>query len=284
VFLVIASKLPEDEPLRHWRKPMSYESFIVEEYDSLCKITINRPDKRNSFTLVMWKEFTEIMRTLNQKEHIRTVIIRGAGDKAFCSGIDMAELASEGKSITDPTAWEEIGIEKAMKSITEFRYPVIAMVNGYAIAGGCELALHCDILVAADTARFAMPLAKIGLLVPFPLAQRLVNAVGVTNARDMLFTGRMVPAAEAKQMGMVNHVVPQAELEARAHAIAAEIAGNAPLSLEGMKKTLERCFEYEKDIGYEDLRQHLARCLTSEDLVEGMMAFLQRRKPEFKGK
>jgi len=263
---------------------MSEENFIVEEHDSICTITINRSDKRNSFTIVMWKEFTEIMNALNQKEHIRTVIVKGAGDKAFCSGIDMVELASEGKSITDPTSWEGIGIEKAMKSITEFRYPVIAMVNGYAIAGGCELALHCDILIAADTARFAMPLAKIGLLVPFPLAQRLVNSVGITNARDMLFTGRMVPAAEAKQMGMVNEVTPLPELEARVQTIAEEIAGNAPLSLEGMKKTLTRCFAYEKDIEYEDLRQHLARCLTSEDLMEGLMAFRQRRKPEFKGK
>ena len=263
---------------------MSAGNFIVEVRDRICKITINRADRRNSFTLDMWKEFTAMMRGLNERDDIRTVIIRGAGDKAFSSGIDLAELAAGGKSITDPESWEEIGIEEAMHSITEFRYPVVAMVNGYAIAGGCELALHCDVIVAADTARFAMPLAKIGLMVPFPLAQRLVNAVGVTYAREMLYTGRMVSAAEALKMGMLSDVVPLAELETRAQAIAEEIAGNAPLSLEGIKQTLSRCFAHEREIDYGDLRECMAKCLASDDVMEGLTAFMQRRKPEFKGK
>ena len=171
-----------------------------------------------------------------------------------------------------------------MKSITEFRYPVIAMVNGYAVAGGCELALHCDIIIAADTASFGMPLSKIGLMVPFPLAQRLVNAVGITHARDMLYTGRLISAAEAQQMGMVKDVVPQVELEARVQAVAEEISACAPFSLEGMKKTLARCFAYEQGIERGDLHEYMARCLTSEDAAEGMLAFQQRRKPIFKGK
>ena len=263
---------------------MSEGNFIVEEKDRICKITINRADRRNSFTLDMWKEFIATMHSLNEKDDIRAVIIRGAGEKAFSSGIDLAEMASSGRSPTDPTAWEEIGIEKAMHSITEFRYPVVAMVNGYAIAGGCELALHCDIIIAGDNARFAMPLAKIGLMVPFPLAQRLVNAAGITYAREMLYTGRMVTADEAKQIGMVNEVVPAAELEDRVQAVAEEIAGNAPLSLEGMKQTLARCFAHEREIDYTDLREYMAKCLGSEDVVEGLGAFMQKRKPDFKGK
>jgi enoyl-CoA hydratase len=263
---------------------MPNSNFLIEQRGNICKITINRADRRNSFTLDMWKEFTGIMHNLNRITEVRAVIIRGAGEKSFSSGIDLAELASSGKSITDPAAWEEIGIEEAMHSITEFRYPVVAMVNGYAIAGGCELALHCDIIVAADSAKFAMPLAKIGLLVPFPLAQRLVNAVGVNNARDMLYRGRMVSATEAKEMGMVNEVVPLPELERHVQAIAEEIASNAPLSLEGMKMTLSRCFAHERNIQFDDLRVQMAKCLSSEDVVEGIMAFMQRRKPNFQGK
>ena len=263
---------------------MTGGNFLVEERDHICKIMINRADRRNSFTLGMWKEFTEIMRGLNRKEHLRVATIRGAGEKAFSSGADLSELASAGKSLTDPSAWKKIGIEEAMQSITEFRYPVIGMVNGYAVAGGCELALHCDILIAADTARFAMPLAKIGLIVPFPLVQRLVNAVGITHARDILYTGRMVSAAEAQQMGMVNEVVPPGELEARVQAVAEEISAYAPFSLEGMKQTFARCFAYEQGIEFGDLHAYMARCLSSEDLAEGLLAFKQRRKPIFKGK
>jgi enoyl-CoA hydratase len=267
-----------------WREDTMSDNFIIEEQGNICKITINRADRRNAFTLDMWKEFTGIMHGLNEKDHIRAAIVTGAGEKSFSSGIDLAELAATGRSITDPTAWEDIGIEEAMHSITEFRYPVVGMVNGYAIAGGCELALHCDIIIAAENAKFAMPLAKIGLLVPFPLALRLVNAAGVTFAREMLYTGRMVSAVEAKQMGMISEVVPLADLDARVQQVAGEIASNAPLSLEGMKKTLARCFAYERAIEFSDLRQHMGKCLSSEDVVEGITAFIQRRKPEFKGK
>ena len=263
---------------------MSTGNFIVETQDHICKITINRPDRRNSFTHEMWKEFTATMRGLADRDDIRVAVIRGAGDKAFSSGIDLAEMAASGTPVTDPDSWEKLGIEEGMHSITEFRYPVIAMVNGYAIAGGCELALHCDIIIAGDNARFAMPLAKIGLMVPFALAQRLIHAAGATYAREMLYTGRFVSADEAKQIGMINEVVPAAELEARVQSVAEEIAGNAPLSLEGMKKTLSRCFAHEREIDAGDLREYMAKCLGSEDVMEGIAAFMQRRKPEFKGK
>lgn len=260
------------------------DNFIIEEQNHVSRITINRPEKRNAFTMAMWGEFAGIMRQLRESAQTRAVVIRGAGDQAFCAGIDLTEFAETGASIADPGAWDAIGLEDAMHTITEFPYPVIAMVNGHAIAGGCELALHCDLVLAAEHARFGMPIAKIGLMVPFPLAQRLVHAIGVTHARDLLFTGRLIAAHEARDMGMVHTVTSGEDLPHRVDEMAATIAGNAPLSLMGMKTALARCFASDRSIATDDLRTHMMRCLASADAREGLAAFAERRTPVFTGR
>jgi enoyl-CoA hydratase/carnithine racemase len=157
------------------------------------------------------------------------------------------------------------------------------MIHGDALAGGCELALHCDLRVAADVARMGMPLARIGLIVPFPLGQKLVEIAGPANTRELLFTGRPVSAERAREMGMVHSVVPAAELETATYALARDIAANAPLSLAGMKQVLLRAVSLRATIDHRDLDELARQARQSADAHEGRRAMLEKRTPQFKG-
>src|SRR4029450_5600296 len=161
--------------------------------------------------------------------------------------------------------------------------PPIAVVPGPAYAGGCELALHCDFRVAADVARFAMPLAKLGLVVPFPLGQKLVEIIGPAFTLQILLTGQPVDARRAYEMGMVHTVVPAAELEKATYDLARTIAGNAPLSLAGMKATIRRSAELRARIEHAALDEVARRARASADAREGVRAMLEKRKPDFRG-
>jgi enoyl-CoA hydratase/carnithine racemase len=246
--------------------------------DGIATVTLNRPDRRNAMNAALLTGLRACVDRLEDRRDVRVIVIRGAGP-AFCAGMDLREMEQRGGAPGDP----EADVVAALQRVEAVRHPTIAMVHGDAIAGGCELALHCDLRVAADVARFGMPLARIGLVVPFALGQKLLEIVGPAHARQLLFTGRPVDATRALAIGMVHQVVPAAEVEVETYALARAIAANAPLALAGMKATIQRALSLSERIEHADLDALAARARRSADASEGRRAILERRPPSFRG-
>ena len=246
--------------------------------DGIATVTLNRPERRNALNTAMLDELRRYFDGLERDARVRVVVIRGAGG-AFCSGRDLNEMSRRQHDPGEP----EADVIELFQQIEASSRPIIAMVHGAAYAGGCELALHCDLRVAADVARFAMPLAKLGLVVPFPLGQKLVEIIGPAFTRQILLTGQPVDARRAYEMGMVHTVVPAGELEKATYDLARTIAGNAPMSLAGMKATIRRSAALRDRIEHADLDEAARRARASADAREGVRAMLEHRKPDFRG-
>src|SRR5262249_39844823 len=190
---------------RAWGRRVVSPEILCEVEGGIATVTLNRPEKRNAMSLALLRELRARFDDLDGRSDVRVVVVRGAGP-AFCSGMDLREMG-ERRDAADP----EVGVTEILQRVEHSRHPTIAMAHGDAIAGGCELALHCDLRIAAEPARLGMPLARIGLLVPFPLLQKLVEIIGSAATRELLFTGKPVDARRALEMGMVHQVVPPAE-------------------------------------------------------------------------
>jgi enoyl-CoA hydratase/carnithine racemase len=245
--------------------------------DGIATLTLNRPDKRNAMDSALLDELRRQFDELEDNRDVRVIVVRGAGT-AFCSGMDLNEL-SRRQAEADP----ETGVTAVLQRIERSRHPTIAMVHGDAFAGGCELALHCDLRVASDAARFAMPLARLGIVVPFPLGQKLLEIVGPAAAREILLTACPFDARRAFEIGMVHRVIPPAEIEATTYEMARAIAGNAPLSLAGMKAMIQRAISQREGIDHADLDAMVTRARKSADAREGVRAMLEKRRPQFHG-
>src|SRR5712691_3082794 len=215
--------------------------------DGIATVTLNRPDKRNAMNAAMLTGLRAAFDELEDRRDVRVVVVRGAGP-AFCAGMDLREMESRGGA-RDP----EADVVAVLQRVERSRHPTIALVHGDAIAGGCELALHCDLRVMAETARIGMPLARIGMIVPFPLGQKLLEIIGPAQTRHLLFTGRPIDGRRAYEIGMVHQVVAAAEVESAAAALARTIADNAPLSLAGMKAVVQRVVAARPAVDHADL-------------------------------
>lgn len=246
--------------------------------DGIATVTLNRPDRRNALNSALLQGLRESFAQLERDDTVRVVVVRGEGP-AFCSGMDLEEMRQRQAQEGDP----ESGVVRVLDQIEHARHPTIAVVHGDAFAGGCELALHCDLRIAAEAARFAMPLARLGLVVPFTLGQKLVEIIGPAHTRHLLFTGRPVDARRAYEIGLVHQVVPAAEIEAAARELASTIAANAPLSLAGMKATILRAISPREGIEHHDLDELTSRARKSADAREGVRAMLEKRRPQFRG-
>ncbi len=259
---------------------MATPELLVSRDGPIVTITLNRPDKRNALTVPMLDAFHEAVKDIATSADVRVLVIGGTG-KAFCAGLDLKEM---GLARRPDGSVEYPEIEGALHELERCPVPTIAMMQGDAIAGGLELALHCDLRVAGAGARMGMPLAKIGLVVPFPLTQKLLDTVGTVRTKEMLFTGALLDAGSALAAGLVTRVVPDAELETATRALASDIAANAPLSLRTMKAAINEANAFRNPRPSAELAAQAAVTRKSEDLQEGLRAVFEKRRAVFHGR
>jgi enoyl-CoA hydratase len=260
---------------------VSYENILVEREGYVAIITLNRPQVLNALTFALLTELKDALESLEDEDETRVLIVTGAGDRSFCSGSDVKELDKIGPERA--TVYMRLG-QQAFRAIEEMGKPVIAAVNGYALGGGCELAQACDVRIAAESARFGQLEINLGNMPGWGGTQRLPRLVGAAKAKEMVFTGEMIDAQEAYRIGLVNRVVPDAELLPAAKAMAEKMAAKGPIALRLAKWAIDRGLDGSLATGLALEKLGVALCTTTEDQREGTLAFRERRPPTFKGR
>jgi enoyl-CoA hydratase len=258
----------------------SYETLLVERRGRVALITVNRPEKRNALNIQTRAEGAAALDELRDDESVGVVVFTGAGDKAFIAGADIGEFAGR----TSLTQRDVMMGRSLFTAIDSFPKPVIAMVNGYCLGGGCELALSCDLRIASETASFGQPEINLGIIPGGGGTQRLTRLVGEGKAMELILTGDIIDAHTAFNIGLVNMVVAASDLEAKTMEIANRIAEKSPIALRLAKEAVKIASRSNLDEGLRREVDLFALCFSSEDKDEGVKAFLEKRKPQFKGR
>jgi enoyl-CoA hydratase len=258
----------------------AYETLLIERRGRVALVTINRPEKRNALNIQTREEGAAALEELRDDESVGVVVFTGAGDKAFVAGADIAEFAGR-------TALTQRAVmlgRSLFTAIDNFPKPVIAMINGYCLGGGCELALACDLRIAGETASFGQPEINLGIIPGGGGTQRLTRLIGEGKAMEMILTGDIIDAQTAFTLGLVNMVVPAADLEGKTMELANRIAEKSPIALRMAKEAVKLASRSNLDEGLRREVDLFALCFSSEDKDEGVKAFLEKRKPAFKGR
>jgi enoyl-CoA hydratase len=255
-----------------------YQSILVERDERVGIVTLNRPEQLNALNFQLVHELGDALETFDRDETIGCIVITGAGEKAFAAGADIKEMAD--KSPVEMM----IGGFEAWERLRRIRTPLIAAVNGYALGGGCELALHCDMIVASENARFGQPEVAIGIIPGAGGTQRLARTLGKYRTMEMVLTGAQVSAQELANHGLVNRVVPKGEHLTEAIKLAKTVAAQAPIAVRLAKEAVQAAFETSLEEGLEIERKNFFLLFSTEDMREGMRAFVEKRKAQFKGK
>ena len=258
---------------------MAYETLIVEIQDHVGLIRLNRPDALNALSSELLNELADALGNMDANESVRAIVITGS-DKAFAAGADIKEMAS--KSFVD--MFKENFFEPQAEAMLRVRKPIIAAVAGYALGGGCELAMMCDFIIAADNAKFGQPEINLGVVAGIGGTQRLTRFVGKSKSMDMHLTGRFMDAEEAERSGLVSRVYPLKDLLDETMDIAAKIAEKSTLATAAAKEAVNRSYETTMREGILFERRLFNALFATEDQSEGMAAFAEKRSPKFRGK
>jgi enoyl-CoA hydratase len=262
---------------------LSTEKLLAETQDGVGWLTFNNPERRNAMSLDMWQAVGEAFEAFESDPAIRVVVMQGAGGKAFVSGADISQFEDQRKNAEQAAAYASVS-EGARRRMANFEKPLIAMIRGFCIGGGMGVANTADLRIASEDSQFGIPAAKLGLAYSFDSLKKLVDLVGPAFAKEILFTGRRLNADEALRIGLVNRVVPSAELENTVRAMATEIAKNAPLSIRSAKITINQVLRdpEQRDMGL--VEASFKACFDSADYADGRKAFMEKRTPEFVGR
>jgi enoyl-CoA hydratase len=258
---------------------VAYQTVVVEVEDHVATVRLNRPDVLNALNHQLLEELAAALAEMDASNRVRAMVVTGS-DKAFAAGADVREMAP--KSFVD--MFLEDYFTGPSETIMRCRKPIIAAVAGYCLGGGCELAMICDLIIAADTAKFGQPEINLGVIPALGGSQRLTRVVGKAKAMEMCLTGRLMDAAEAERAGLVSRVVPARELTREAHETAMKIAEKSPLAVRALKEAVNRSYETTLREGLLFERRLFHALFATEDQGEGMAAFAEKRKPQFRGK
>jgi enoyl-CoA hydratase len=262
--------------------PLSTQNMLAEVDGAIGWVTFNKPARRNAVSLDMWAAIPEILDKFEKDPAVRVIVLKGAGDQAFVSGADISEFEQQRASSAGNENYDRVS-DEASRRLINCSKPTIAMINGWCIGGGLAIALECDLRIASDASRFGIPAARLGLGYGAPGVKKLMEVVGPSFTKEIFFTARHFNAAEALAMGLVNRVLPVADLLSYTRRYCATIADNAPMTMHALKRTVGELLK--GPAGDFSLSDSLVKaCFESEDYIEGRRAFMEKRRPAFRGR